>query len=203
VRTPNRREHLPELLSLMGGRTRGAPAVLVVSLLLLVPVAAGCGSDKKSSGSDAQASWADGLCSSVTVWRDSAKSAGAKVTEGRLSEATLATAASAISEATTKLGEDLRALGKPPTQVSKEARATATQLADDLKNNADQIKTAVAGVSSATEALAAAPAIGAALSAMTDDISSAADNLQNLEKEDDTWKQAFEGSEACQNLANR
>ena len=38
---------------------------------------------------------------------------------------------------------------------------------------------------------------------MTDDITSAADNLQNLEKEDDTWKQAFEGSEACQNLANR
>jgi hypothetical protein len=187
----------------MSGRVWGAPAVLLVSLLLLVPAVAGCGSDKKSSGSDAQASWADGLCSSVVTWRDSLKSAGAKVKEGQLSEATLASAASAISEATTKLGDDLRALGKPPTPVSKEARATATQLADDLNNNADHIKTAVAGVSSATEALAAAPAIGVALSAMKDDVSSAADNLRNLEKEDSTWKQAFEGSGACQNLANR
>ena len=187
----------------MRARVAGTPAVLLVALLLLVSAAAGCGSDEKSSGSDAQASWANGLCTSVVSWRDSVKSASAEVTGGQLSKATLESAASAISDATTKLGDDLRALGKPPTQVSKEASATATQLADDLKNNTDQIKTAVAGVSSTTEALAAAPAIGAALSAMTDDISSAGDNLQNLEKEDDAWKQAFEGSEACQNLTNR
>jgi len=187
----------------MRARVAGTPALALVALVLLVAAAVGCGSDKNSSGGDAQASWTNGLCTSVVSWRDSVKSAGAEVTGGQLSKATLESAASTISDATTKLEDDLRSLGKPPTQVSKEARATATQLADDLKNNADQIKTAVAGVSNATEALAAAPAIGAALSAMTDDISSAGDNLRKLEKEDDAWKQAFEGSEACQNLTNR
>jgi hypothetical protein len=185
----------------MSRRVAARAAVLLASTLLLV-AAAGCGSDKTSSES-AQASWADGLCSSLTTWRDSVKSAGAQVTEGQFSEAKLTSAASQISAATTKLGDDVRALGKPPTPVSKEARATAMQLADDLKNNAEHIKTAVAGVSSASEALAAAPAVGAALSAMADDISSAGDNLRGLEKEDDAWKQAFEGSEACQSLGNR
>jgi hypothetical protein len=181
----------------MSRRFAGTSAALLVTALLAA-VVAGCGSDEKS----ATEKWADGLCSSLVRWRDSLKSASDKVTGGNISLSNIQSAASEASAANAKLQDDLGALGKPPSNGSKEAKATASQLADDLRNSVGQIKDTVAGVSSTQEALSAASVVTATVATMKEDVSSAVDRLRTLGGEGDSWKDAFAGSKACQDLSS-
>jgi hypothetical protein len=184
----------------MSGRLAFAPAALAAAAFALGAVS-GCGSEK-SSESSAAASWADGLCSSLVTWRGSVKSEADQVRAEDISKASLEDAASGISSANAKLRDQLETLGKPPTAASSEARATVTQLSEELNTGADKIKDAAAGVSGAQEVLGAVSAISGTLTTMGDQLASAADDLRGLQGEE-TWKRAFGDSKACQELASR
>ena len=174
---------------------------LLVSALLVAPLLTGCGGKKQSSEEQAAASWANGLCQSFVTWQSNVQSAAKKVTGGQTSKSSLQTAATAISDANTKLADDLEGLGKPPTPASKEAQGAIKQLADNLRKNAAKIKDAAAGVSSSQDVMSAVTTISGTLAAMGDDLSVAAGKLRGLGHQE-TWKKAFADSEACQKLAN-
>jgi hypothetical protein len=175
--------------------------VLLVSALLVAPVLAGCGGSKKGSEQEAATSWANGLCQSFITWQSNVKSAAKKATGGQISKSSLQNAAAGISDANTKLADDLDGLGKPPGPASKEAKEALTQLADDLRKNAAKVKEAAAGVSGRQEVMSAVSTISGTLAAMGDDLSVAAEKLRGLGHQD-TWKKAFADSEACQKLTN-
>jgi hypothetical protein len=177
------------------------PCLLLASVLLVTPALAGCGGSNKSSEQQAATSWANGLCQSFITWQSNVKSAAKKATAGQISKSSLQTAAAGISDANTKLADDLDGLGRPPGQGSKEAKAAISQLADDLRKNAAKVRDAAAGVSSRQEVMSAVSTISGTLAAMGDDLSVAAGKLRGLGHQD-TWKKAFADSEACQKLTN-
>jgi ABC-type transporter Mla subunit MlaD len=172
-------------------------ALLAASLLL-----AGCGGDKKSSsGEEAAASWADDLCSSFVDWQGSLQSAAGKFRSGQASQ--IQEAAHDVSDATKKLGNELRSLGKPPsTGGAEKAKSAVNELSDGLKANVDKIQQALTGLSNAQGISNAVSTIGAAVSAMGDEFSSTTTELKSLSA-DEPWRKAFESSDACQKLAGR
>ncbi len=174
-------------------------AALLVSALLVAPVLAGCGG--KSSDEKAASEWADGLCQSFVDWRGSVQSAATKFTGGQVSKETLEDAASSISDANSKLADDLDGLGKPPGRASEEAQEAIKELSKNLRDSADKIKDAASDVSSRQDVVTAVQTIGTTLAAMGNDLSAAGDKLQGL-GDKDTWKKAFSESEACKTLTS-
>jgi hypothetical protein len=176
---------------------RLAAAAVVTAVVAFA--AAGCGSDDKSGGSPTS-SWANDLCSAFGDWESSLEATGDQLKNGQISRATLEQAATEVSDANEKLGDDLRDLGKPPTEVATEAKDAADQLAADLKTESDKIREAASDVSSTQDALNAVSVASGALSAMAKHFSEFGDRLQSLEGKEE-WQQAFEQSEACKKLS--
>jgi methyl-accepting chemotaxis protein len=173
---------------------------LLVSVLLVAPVLAGCGG-KKNSEQDAANSWANDLCQAFDNWQSSVKSATGKLSSGLVSKSGLQDAAGSIADANKKLADDLDSLGKPPTPQAKQIQATLKQLSTSLRDSADKVRTAASGVSSAKDLPAAVSTIGSTLTSMGSDLSAASSNLEGLGNQE-TWKKAFSQSQECKKLAN-
>jgi hypothetical protein len=168
----------------------------VVAAAVLSAVSAGCGSSSKP---ESAADWTDGLCSAVVTWTDSIKSAGSKFSSGNVSKASLQDAKSEVSAADSKLRDDLKALGKPPTTGADQARSTMSDLWESLKTDAGKIDDAVKGVSSVSDVSSAVSTITGTVTSMGAEISSASQQLKALAA-DDPWKKAFSESKSCQSL---
>jgi methyl-accepting chemotaxis protein len=175
-----------------------APAAVLLAVALLL---AGCGGKKGSSGEEAAASWADDLCSGFVDWQGSLQSAAGKFRSGQVSQ--IQEAAHDVSNATKKLGNELRSLGKPPaTDTSEATKSSVNELRGGLTENVDKVQQALTDLSSAQDISSAVSTIGSAVSAMGDELSTTTAELQSLAA-DDPWRKAFESSEACQKLAGR
>ena len=185
----------------MSFRLGGGLALLSLALLLAV-AATGCGSKQSSSSSTSSsaqtANWVDGMCSALVSWGDGMQSAGKNISGGQLSKANLQKASEDADQATAKLRDDLKSLGKPPTPGAKQAKTSLQQLADDLGKNLDTIRQALAGTSSGGAA-AAIPAVTGAVQAMGHELQATTTELKSLSK-DEAWKKAFQSSDACQKL---
>ena len=168
----------------------------LVAAAVLSAASSGCGSSSKP---ESAADWADGLCSSVVTWTDSVKSAGSKFSSGGVSKASLQEAVSDVSAADSKLRDELKALGKPPTTGADEARSTMSQLWENLKADAGKIDDAVKGVSSVSDVPSAVSAITGTVTSMGTEFSTAGQQLKGLAA-DDPWKKAFSESKSCQSL---
>lgn len=173
--------------------------IFAAGVLAAVAVVAfsGCGGSKKNE--ETPATWTNSLCSSLVTWQDSIKSAGNKFHSGNISKSTLQDAKSTVSSANSKLKDDLKSLGKPPTQGASEARSSVSSLESSLKSNIDDIQNALSGVSSVQDIGTAVSAIGTSVSAMGSAFASTTSQLQSL-ADSDPWKKAFQQSEACQKL---
>ena len=167
-------------------------AVLLASVLL-----AGCGSSNNNS---AEATWAQGFCSALGTWKTSVQAAGKTFTNiNDLSKAKAQQAVTEVSDANTKLVDDLNALGKPPGSAGAEAKAAVQDLGDQLKKSTDQAKTALEGVSNVQQLLTAVSSMAATASTTATAVSGTIAKLESLNASDE-WKKAFQDSEACQSL---
>jgi hypothetical protein len=171
----------------------------LAALLAAALVISGCGGTNSSSGEEAAASWADSMCSDFVTWQGSLQSASAKFKSGQVSQ--IQTAAHDVSDATKKLGSELKSLGKPPsTGGAEQAKSTVNDLSDNLKANIDKIKQALTGISSAQGISNAVSTVGTAVSSMSDQFSTTTKELKS-QAADNAWRKAFQSSQACQKLA--
>jgi hypothetical protein len=168
-------------------------------MLVLVALAAGCGSN--SSEPETTADWANGVCTAITTWADSVKSAADPLTSGDLSKDSLQSAADDVKSATSTLESDLKDLGKPDTEAGQEAQDAVAQLSSDLTTSTDSIKSAVDGVSSLSGVVGAVATVGTALSAMQSQVTATYTALKGLDAKGEL-QDAFEQASACQQLSS-
>jgi hypothetical protein len=173
---------------------RIAIALALGSLL----VTAGCGgsSSNESSAED----WAGGLCSALTTWTSSVKSA-ANSLKGNPSEDGLKSAAGDIKSASDTLVGDLKDLGKPDTKAGQDAKDAVEQLSSEVHDDVQEMQSTVDNVSGAQGVLAAASSVSATLSKMGNQINSAASKLDSADPSGEL-KQAFRDSPACKSLTS-
>ena len=172
------------------------PAAVVFVALL----ASACGSDKSSEASSTT-EWANGVCSAITTWTDSIKSAGDSLKGGNLSKDSLQSAADDVKSATDTLDSDLKGLGKPDTQSGQEAKDSLDQLSSDLKAGTDSIATTVNDASSISELLGAAATVGTTIGTMGNQVSSAFKSLDELDPKGEL-QTAFEQASSCKELSS-
>lgn len=171
-----------------------------VALLAVLVLMAGCGSSK-SNNSSAAAAWANGFCGAFSKWERSLKSVASTLRNpSQLSTARIQAARDA-SSATATLGDDLKALGKPPKTGASESQAAVQQLSQELKTSAGQIKTAARDASSGKNVAQSFSVAASAVSTMATDVSTTVAKLKSLGSSDE-WKKAFESSKACKSLTS-
>jgi hypothetical protein len=173
-------------------------------LALAVVLVAGCGGGGSSSSSSEPSpkDWADGLCSSITTWSDSVKTAGESLKGGSLSKDSLKNAIDDIKTATNQFADDLKGLGKPNTDGGQQAKEAIDELSNQVKHDVDELESTVskASGSGASEAAAAASGIATSLSTMSTHIAAAASKLQQADAKGDL-EQGFRDAPACKKLS--
>jgi methyl-accepting chemotaxis protein len=186
---------------------RSLLALLALAVLgLAVLGLAGCGGSDNGSGSgtttttaaEKRAAYADTLCGALATWKNSLTSVATTLKGGSLTKDTLQQAATTVSDANTKLSDDVKSLGAPEI-AGPQAKASLNTLSDELQSSADEIDKAAEGVSNTREAMAAVSTASGALLKMSTDISTTLTELQSLNVAEG-WKQAFANSASCQSL---
>jgi hypothetical protein len=165
-------------------------------------VLAGCGSKNESetTTTDAEAAWANGLCSAFGSWKSSVQAVGATLQDtSQLSLAKIEEASKNVSEANAKLVDDVNALGEPPSSGGDEAKAAIDDLSKELETSVDKAKEATSDISTLQGALGAVNVVSGALLTMSSDIGATLTTLESLGASD-AWQQAFADSESCQSL---
>jgi len=170
-------------------------AVLAVSVL-----AAGCGKSS-SSETNSTTTWASGVCSALTTWKDSIASVGDSLKAGNVSTDALKSAADDAKSATETLASDLKGLGKPDIEAGQKAKDSVDQLSSELKSDADKIESAVDGVSGVSGVLSAVSVVSATLVTMGSQISSTFTALEQLDAKGEL-QDAFKQASACKQLTN-
>ena len=187
---------------------RSPLALLALAVLALAVLAlAGCGGSDNGSSSgtttttaaEKRAAYADTLCGALATWKDSLTSVATTLKGGSFTKEKLQQAATTVSDANTKLADDVKSLGAPEIAGPK-AKASLNTLSDELQSSADEIDKAAKGVSNTQEAMAAVGTASAALLKMSTDISTTLTELQSLNVAEG-WKQAFANSASCQSLS--
>jgi len=185
---------------------RTAVAAAVVALAL---ASAGCGggsgktTESTTTGSSAasQAVYADGVCGALSTWKTTLSQVAAKFQDySHLSKAKLQEAAKTVTDANTKLADDVQALGPPPKDAGPKAKAAVQNLQTELKRSANEISTATENLSTAQGVLQAVNVASAALLKMSADISATITTLESLHASQ-SWRKAFANSSKCQSLS--
>ena len=181
-------------------------ALLAVLILSAAIVAAGCGGGSSSSsgtsGTESSATaaddWANSVCEAFVTWKNSITDAGQGIKDNP-SEEGIRTAGDEIQSATQTLADDLRGLGKPDTESGQQAKDTIDQLATNLDTSLQKISDAMDNASGAAGAVTAASTIGTSLVEMGDHVSTAFQQLQDLDAGGEL-QSAFEQADSCAGL---
>jgi phage-related protein len=181
-------------------------ALLAVLILSAAIVAAGCGGGSSSSsgtsGTESSATaaddWANSVCEAFVTWKNSITDAGQGIKDNP-SEEGIRTAGDEIQSATQTLADDLRGLGKPDTESGQQAKDTIDQLATNLDTSLQKISDAMYNASGAAGAVTAASTIGTSLVEMGDHVSTAFQQLQDLDAGGEL-QSAFEQADSCAGL---
>jgi hypothetical protein len=178
-------------------------AFLPVALAALL--VAGCGgSSSSSSSSPSPKDWADNLCSAITTWSSSVKTAGESLKSGNLSKGDLKNTTSEIKSATNTFADDLKGLGKPNTDAGQQAKDAIDKLSTQVNDDVDALQSAVTdAVATGTTkgAVTAASSIATSLSTMSTQIASAASKLQQADAKGEL-EQGFRDAPACKKLSS-
>jgi hypothetical protein len=170
----------------------------LVPVAVVVVLASGCGG---SSDTSSATDWANNLCSAITTWSDSVKSSANSLKGGNLSENGLKSASTDIKDASNKLVDDLKGLGKPDTEAGQQAKDAVDKLSGQVDNDVQEMQSAVDKVSGVNGVLAAVSSVSATLSTMATQISSAASTLEQTDAKGEL-QQAFKNASACKSLTS-
>jgi uncharacterized protein YoxC len=158
-------------------------------------LASGCGGDDDSAATE----WADDVCSAVTSWSESVSSTASSLSDGNLNADAVKDAVDDLESATSDFIDDVRGLGTPDTEAGEQARESLDQLADDAEENLSAIQKAVDDVEGVGGVVEAVTAISTAISTMGGQLSSAFDELQQLDAGGEL-EAAFKEADSCEEL---
>jgi hypothetical protein len=180
-------------------------ALLAVLILSAAIVTAGCGGGSSSSsgtGTESSATaaddWANSVCEAFVTWNNSITDAGQGIRDNP-SEEGIRTAGEQIQSATQTLADDLRGLGRPDTESGQQAKDTIDQLATNLDTSLQKISDAMDSASGTAGAVTAASTIGTSLVEMADHVSTAFQQLQEIDTQGEL-QSAFEQGDSCAGL---
>ena len=184
----------------------GMRFLLAILILVAAIAAAGCGGGSSSSsgtsGTESSATaaddWANSVCEAFVAWNNSIMDAGQGIRENP-SEEGIRTAGEQIQSATQTLADDLRGLGKPDTESGQQAKDTIDQIATNLDTSLQKVNEAMDNASGTSGAVAAASTIVNSLVEMADQVSTAFQQLQDLDAQGEL-RSAFEQSDSCAGL---
>jgi|SRR5215211_2228402 len=183
-------------------------ALLTVLILAAAITGAGCGggssSTSSSSGSGTEASatgaddWANSVCEAFVNWNNSITEAGQSIRDNPTEEG-IKSGGEEVRSATQTLVDDLRGLGRPDTESGQQAKETIDQLATNLDTSLQQIDEAMDNASGTAGAVTAASTIGTSLVTMADQVSTAFQQLQDIDAQGEL-ESAFESGDSCAGL---
>jgi phage-related protein len=176
-------------------------AALVSAVIAAAVLAAGCGKSSSTSSSSSPGDWANSLCSALTTWSTSVKSAAGSLKGGNVSESSLKGASGDIKTASDTLVGDLKGLGKPDTTGGQQAKDAIDQLSSEVKTDVGKMQSAVDNASGLSGAMAAATTVSATLSTMGSQINSTASKLDKADAKGELQK-AFKDAPACSSLTS-
>jgi hypothetical protein len=159
-------------------------------------LAAGCGGSDTNSAED----WANGVCKALTSWRDSIQSS-AKDLQASPSKSSIQSFTESLSNATNKLVDDVKGLGKPDTEGGDQAKKAMDTLSDELDGDVTKIQDATKDVNGANEALTAASTVTATLATMGNQVTAAVSQLQAADVGNEL-DDAFKNADSCKALGN-
>lgn len=181
---------------------RSLLAVLILSAAILAGCGGGSDSSSGASGTESSATaaddWANSVCEAFVAWNTSITDAGQAIRDNP-SEEGIRTAGEQIQTATQTLADDLRGLGRPDTESGQEAKDTVDQLATNLDTSLQKINEAMDNASGTTGAVTAASTIGTSLVEMADNVSTAFQQLQEIDAQGEL-QSAFEQGDSCAGL---
>jgi hypothetical protein len=171
-------------------------------LLAVVAFAAGCGGSSSSSdGTSATDDWANGVCSAITTWTNSLKSATSSLKGGNVSKDGLQGVADDLKSANETFVDDLKGLGKPDTEAGQQAKESVDKLAGELQSDSSKIEDAVKDVSGASGVLTAVSVVSTTVVSMGSQLQTTFTELQQLDAKGEL-ETAFEQADACKTLTN-
>jgi hypothetical protein len=184
------------------GVMRARRWVAICAATAVLSCAAGCGGSSTSSQGKSEAEkWADGVCSSISTWRDTVSQAKSTLRHpAELSVSTFKATVRDVVDATKSLVSEMGNLGPPNTTAGKQAADQLSSLSEELdKERAVLKKTIQSDAASPSEVLANLSTITGALSTMGADISTTLDDLRSLDGAAEL-RDAFDSSASCQKL---
>lgn len=126
------------------------------------------------------------------TWSESVRSSTSSL-KGDVSESSLTSASDEISNATGKLEDDLKGLGKPNTEGA---------LSGQLKTDIDMINNAVDDVSGASGVVQAVSTVSSTLATVGNQVRAAFTDLQKLDTKGEL-EQAFKNADSCKTLSKQ
>ncbi len=180
------------------GRRRKAPRALAAAAVLIAAVvAAGCGGS--DNGDNAATEWAGDLCSAVSTWTGALSSAAQTLQEEGLSETGVTNAVDTVKSATTTFVNDVERIGKPDIDAGQQAEDALQQLRTSLETELQTIESTVENASGVSEVLAAVTTVTTALTTMGSEVSSAVQNLEDVDAGGEL-ESAFRDASECDDL---
>lgn len=174
--------------------------VLLVAVLGLALVTAGCGGDGDESSATPTDEWAEGYCAAIVDWASELKLATDELRDFRsLSQEAFEEAGGSISSATKTFTAELRALGAPDTESGERARRAVGVFATRAERDLRAIERAVESASGLTGISQAVAPITAALSSMNKAFTTMVASLGRIGPKDEL-QSALEDAESCDDL---
>jgi methyl-accepting chemotaxis protein len=175
--------------------------VAICAATTVVSCAAGCGGTSTQDKSEAE-KWADGVCSSISTWRDTVSQARSTLRHpADLSVGTFEDTLRDVVDATRRLVTEVGNLGPPDTTAGDQAANQLSNLSEDLdKEMAVLKKTIRSDATSLSQMLANLSTITGALSTMSADTRKTVHELSSLDGATEL-RDAFDSSASCQHLS--
>ena len=184
------------------GVVRARRWVAICAATAVVSCAAGCGGTSTSGQDKTEAEkWADGVCSSISTWRDTVSQARSTLRHpAGLSVDRFQDTLRDVVDATRTLVSEVGDLGPPDTTAGDQAANQLSNLSEELDREMAVLKKTIrSDATSLSEMLANLSTITGALSTMSADTRRTVDELSSLDGAGEL-RDAFESSASCRHL---
>lgn len=151
---------------------------LLIVVIGLVALAAGCGGEDESSSE----AWTDDFCSAASDWRSSLEGiVGEFQSPSDLSAESIQGAIDDGLDATQSFLDDVDELGAPETEARQEAAAIVDSMTSSVQSTADDLRATFEGADSLGDVVTAAGEAASQVGQLEQELESSLDQLEQIE----------------------
>lgn len=188
---------MPAHGDLSASRASASRVCAVVLVMLLALAAAGCGKSESQKQAD---QYADGLCTSISVWEQEVTSIVATLTPG-IPKQVAQTKLEQAKAATTSLVSEIRALPVPDVDGASEAMQNVDEFVTSAQSVISTIEAGITQIESfGTGAANVATVVVPIAAQLTKLVADAKATVSSLEAVEGPFEEAVKDSDTCQAL---